>query len=281
MARSDWHRPSEFSAEPGRRRVALTLCYDGRAFCGWQTQNGWPSVQQTLLEATVKLTGISDITICGSGRTDSKVHAMGQVAHIELPDSCRLPAKAFLHGLNALLPYTVRITESHDALPSFHARYSAMAREYRYFWAVMEKHNPFLEGLVSPVKRIPDLNLLNSYAEVLKGTHDFTTFTGSGDQSPSKVRDIYLSDFEEEKSMYGLPMVRYRICGNAFLYHMVRSLCGTMMSMALEGRSESEFKDILLSKDRGRAAKTADPGGLYLWRISYDPEEFRWFEDQY
>lgn len=279
MSRADWHRPSEFSAPAGRRRVALTIRYDGRAFCGWQTQNAHPSVQQAVAEAAVKLTGSDEITVVGSGRTDSGVHAMGQVAHIEMPDSCTLPAKAFLHGLNALLPYTVRITESRDAEPSFHARYSAMAREYRYFWAVIPKHDPFLEGLVSPIKRIPDLELLNSYAEVLKGTHDFTAFAGSGDLSPSKVRDIYLSDFEMTQSFYGIPVLRYRICGNAFLYRMVRSLCGTMASMALDGKSAGEFRDVLLSKDRSRAAKTADPSGLYLWRISYDPQEFAWFEE--
>lgn len=281
MARSDWHRPSEFSAPENYRRVALTLRYNGSLFCGWQSQNSERSVQDELEKAVLKLTGLNEVTVVGSGRTDSKVHAMGQVAHIEIPVSCTLPDRAFVHGLNSFLPEGVRITEAKSVESSFHARYSAMAREYRYFWAVVPEHDPFTENTVSRLRELPDMELLNSYAQIICGTHDFSTFCGAGDQSPSKFRDIYISEFSMVSSMYGYPVLCYRICGNAFLYHMVRSLAGTMVQMAAEGKSAEEFRRILQVGDRSLCGKTASPAGLYLWRISYDPEEFRWFEEEH
>ena len=281
MARTDWHRPSEFSAPENMRRVALTLRYNGSLFYGWQSQTDGKGVQDELEKAVLKLTGLSEVTVVGSGRTDSGVHAMGQVAHVEIPVSCTLPDRAFVHGLNSFLPEGVRITEAVSVEPSFHARYSAMAREYRYFWAVVPEHDPFAGSLVTRLREFPDLGLLNSYASVICGTHDFSTFCGAGDQSPSKFRDIYISEFSVVPSMYGYPVLCYRICGNAFLYHMVRSLAGTMIQMASEGRSAEEFSHILGARDRSLCGKTAPSAGLYLWRISYDPEEFRWFEEEH
>ena len=281
MARKDWHRPSEFSAPQNMRRVSLTLRYNGSLFCGWQSQNNERSVQDELEKAVLKLTGLNEVSVVGSGRTDSGVHAMGQVAHIEIPASCTMPDRAFLHGLNSFLPEGVRVTRALSVENSFHARYSAMAREYRYFWAVVPEHDPFAENLVSRLREFPDTELLNSYARIVRGTHDFTTFCGAGDQSPSKFRDIYFSDFSMIQSMYGYPVLCYRICGNAFLYHMVRSLAGTMIQMAAEKKTAEEFGRILEARDRSLCGKTAPASGLYLWRISYDPEEFRWFEDEY
>ncbi len=281
MARSDWHRPSEFSAPENMRRVALTLCYNGSLFHGWQSQTDSMGVQDELEKAVLKLTGLDEVTVVGSGRTDSGVHAVGQVAHIEIPAACTIPDRAFCHGLNSFLPQGVRVTEAHSVENSFHARYSAMAREYRYFWAVVPDHDPFTESFVTRLREFPDRTLLDSYARIIAGTHDFSTFCGAGDQSPSKFRDIYISEFSVIPSMYGYPVLCYRICGNAFLYHMVRSLAGTMIQMASEGRSARDFEQVLSSCDRSRCGKTAPSAGLYLWRISYDPEEFRWFEEEH
>ena len=280
MARSDWKRPDEFSAPENRRRVALELSYDGRAFNGWQSQNNALSVQDTLREAVEKLIGDRNVEIVGSGRTDSGVHAYGQVAHAEF-DSCGIPAEAFHYGLNSFLPMTVRIRRSWDVEPSFHARYSAMAREYRYFTRCGDIHDSFTEGLLAHIREFPDIGLLNSYARQVVGTHDFTTFASARDICPSKVRDIYESEFSWTQSVYGEKVLAYRICGNAFLYHMVRSLVGTMLEMGLAGKDESEFAAALQARDRSRAGKTASPSGLYLWRVSYDPAEYQWFEDEY
>lgn len=280
MARSDWKRPTEFSAPEGRRRVAMEIAYDGRAFNGWQTQNNGISVQETLKQAIVQFLGDESVVICGSGRTDSGVHAKGQVAHAEFND-CTIPAKAFTFALNAILPHSVRILRSWDCGPDFHARYSAMAREYRYFAVQGFGHDCFTDGLVSRFKELPSIDVLNSYASQLVGTHDFTTFASARDDCPSKVRDIYESVFYWTSSMYEDKVLCYKIAGNAFLYHMVRSLVGSMIYMGLEGYSASDFKGALDSCDRSKAKKTADSDGLYLWRVSYDPEEYRWFEEKY
>lgn len=280
MARADWRRPQHFNAPENRRRVAMLVSYDGRAFCGWQSQEDEKSVQDTLKEAVVRIVGDRNVEIVGSGRTDSGVHAYGQVAHAEF-DSCNIPAQAFCHGVNSFLPTSVRVKEAWDVEPTFHARYSAMAREYRYFCKVSHGHDSFTEGLVTPLRAFPDLDLLNGYAKVLIGTHDFTTFTSSKDICPSKVRDIYESEFYYTTSMYGEKILCFKICGNAFLYHMVRSLVGTMLEMGKNGSSVQAFKDALEAKDRSRAGKTAPSDGLYLWRVSYDENEYQWFEEQY
>ena len=280
MARSDWKRPDVFSAPENRRRVAMELSYDGRAFCGWQRQKDAVSVQQTIMDAVTRMIGDRNIDVIGSGRTDSGVHAYGQVAHVEF-DACDIPAKAFHMGLNALLPYSIRIRRSWDVDNSFHARYSAMAREYRYFCRCGEPHDSFSEGLVTVLREFPDIELLNSYAAHIVGTHDFTTFACSKDICPSKVRDIYEAEFGWKESMYGDKLLCFRIAGNAFLYHMVRSLMGTMLDLAFDNKPDSAFKELLDAKDRLRTGRTAPSDGLYLWRVSYDPDEYMWFEEKY
>ena len=280
MAREDWRRPDVFSAPEGRRRVALELSYDGRHFNGWQRQKDAVSVQQTLTEAVVRMIGDRNVEVIGSGRTDSGVHAYGQVAHVEF-DTSDIPVKAFHMGLNALLPYSIRIRRSWDVDPSFHARYSAMAREYRYFCRTGEPHDSFSDGLVTVLREFPDIGLLNSYAAQIVGTHDFTTFACSKDICPSKVRDIYEAEFGWKESMYGDKLLVFRIAGNAFLYHMVRSLMGTMLDYAAENTSASDFRELLESRVRIRAGRTAPSDGLYLWRVSYDPQEYMWFEEKY
>ena len=280
MARSDWKRPDVFSAPENRRRVAMELSYDGRAFCGWQRQKDADSVQQTIIDAVTRMIGDRNIDVIGSGRTDSGVHAYGQVAHVEF-DACDIPAKAFHMGLNALLPYSIRIRRSWDVDNSFHARYSAMAREYRYFCRCGEPHDSFSDGLVTVLREFPDIELLNSYATHIVGTHDFTTFACSKDTCPSKVRDIYEAEFGWKESMYGDKLLCFRIAGNAFLYHMVRSLMGTMLDLAFDNKPDSAFKELLDAKDRLRTGRTAPSDGLYLWRVSYDPDEYMWFEEKY
>ena len=166
-------------------------------------------------------------------------------------------------------------------MPSFHARYSAMAREYRYFCKEGEGHDSFSEGLVTLLKEFPSFDLLQDYAATIVGTHDFTTFASARDICPSKVRDIYEAEFGWNESMYGMKLLCFRIAGNAFLYHMVRSLMGTMLDYAADNRSAAEFRDLLEARTRILVGRTAPSDGLYLWRVSYDPEEYRWFEEKY
>lgn len=278
MSRTDWNRPApgQYRLRPGFRRIAMTVAYDGRDFCGWQTQDGQRTVQETLEQCLKDLTGLT-LNVVGSGRTDSKVHAMGQVCHFDLPCESAIPAEAFAKAL--IVPPDITIRSSWEADGSFHSRFSAMAREYRYFIRDRRDFTCMERGLATAVKNLPDVKLMNSYAACLKGTHDFSAFAAAGDLSESKCRDIYESEVFSCDSPYGGPVQVFRICGNAFLYRQVRSMVGTMLCLARDNAPAEQFTAILESKDRSRALDTARPDGLYLWRVSFDPDEYSWFEE--
>ena len=280
MARKDWHRPQQFSAKEGRRRIGIIVSYNGSFFSGWQKQQEDRSVQEEIEKAVYMLVHQDNIVVQGSGRTDAGVHAMGQCAHIEI-DGCNIPSSAFYGGLNAFLPKEIRILKAWDCGSDFHARFSAMAREYRYFCTDDSSVVPFLNGRITILKNYPNIDILNSYAKKLIGTHDFTTFSSVKDLSVSKNRDIYESEFSFTTCMYGRNVLQYKISGNAFLYRMVRSLVGSMLQAEKEGKTADEFETMLNAKDRSKCGKTAPSDGLYLWRVSYDPDEYAWFEEKY
>lgn len=261
-----------------KRRIKLVISYEGSFFHGWQEQSGETTVQETIRRELEEILGES-VELYGSGRTDSGVHALGQVAHFDT--SSTLPGDKFALILNAKLPDTIRIISSHDAGGIFHARYTAMAREYWYFIKAWDDMLAFDDKRFTAVKRLPSLDTLNLYAETIIGTHDFTTFCSSKDICPSKVRDIYVSSWTEERDSYGMPFLKYRVVGNAFLYHQVRSMVGTMVEAALSGESSEVFKRRLESRKRENALKTYPSCGLYLARISYDKDEYMWFEEKY
>jgi tRNA pseudouridine38-40 synthase len=277
MARVDWNRPPLPPLEEGVKRYALTVSYDGRAFNGWQRQKNGVGVEQAIEKALFKMLG-DDIRIIGAGRTDSGVHALGQVCHFDTTH-LNIPSYAYLNVLNCKLPPTVRILKCVEVDGSFHSRYSAYAREYKYYFKRENEMTASDNGFISKAKKLPDLDLLNSFAKCLQGTHDFTTFTSVGDVSPSKCRDIFESYWSMEKDKWGYDVLVYTICGNAFLYKMVRSIVGTQMVYAYKKKSVEEFKEALLSKNRKKAETTASPNGLFLYRISYDEDEYRWFEE--
>jgi len=277
MARSDWTRPDLEPLGPGLRRIRMTVSYHGSHYSGWQKQANAKAVAE-IIEQAVKQMIDEDVQVVGSGRTDSGVHALAQVCHMDIANT-RVKAQKFALALNRLLPADIRILDSSEVDGTFHARYTTMARMYRYYYKRECDMTAFDDQLVAKVKQFPPLDLLSSYAQVLLGTHDFTTFTASGDLCPSRWRDIYESYWKVETDRYGKQLLTYTICGNAFLYRMVRSLVGSMMEFARKGLTGEEFADILASLDRSRAGCTAGACGLYLYRISYDPAEYAWFEE--
>ena len=278
MARTDWNRPEVEPVAEGYRRIKLTISYDGSLFHGWQEQNNAHSVQQTIADLLKRVTK-EDTVLLGSGRTDAGVHALGQVAHFDTKS--QIDAEKFATILNSQLDKSIRIISSEDAPAGFHARYTTMAREYWYYVKRMDEMLAFDDKRYAFYKRLPSLETLNGYASILFGTHDFTTFASSRDLCPSKWRDVYVSEWEEVTDQYGCKALRYKVCGNAFLYHQVRSMVGTMVECGLLGYTDEQFKAILDSKDRSKALRTAPADGLYLARISYDENEYMWFEEQY
>ena len=279
MARADWRRPSSFKGlEEGEHRIRLFISYDGTSFSGWQRQAGERTVQEEIERTLGGILG-EEIALFGSGRTDSGVHALRQAAHFDTfsniaPDKFRII-------LNTHLPKTIRILSSDEVGSDFHARFSTESREYWYLIKKMEDMLPFDEGRITPVRRFYPLERMNALSSILEGTHDFTTFSSVRDKSLSKMRDIYVSRWDVREDIYGYPVLRYRVAGNAFLYHQVRSMVGTMLEAAAAGRNSDYFSHILESRDRSLAGRTASPYGLYLADISYDEGKYQWFEDMY
>ena len=277
MSRLDWKRPEVIMPE-NKRRIALTISYDGNKWHGWQVQDNADSVEGEIEKILSSITG-EDIFLQGSGRTDSGVHALGQVAHFDTES--RISPEKFSTILNTKLPSSIRIHSSWEPEGVFHARFTAMAREYWYLVKEYKDMLPFDSGRMTALRSLPDVNLLNSYASLLLGTHDFTTFCSSKDMCESKTRDIYESIWSEEKDGYGFKILKYKVVGNAFLYRQVRSMVGTMLDSALLGEDREAFKERLEAKDRSKALRTAPSDGLYLARISYDENEYLWFEEEY
>ncbi|MGD1817660.1 MAG: tRNA pseudouridine(38-40) synthase TruA [Pleomorphochaeta sp.] len=277
MARVDWRRPPLLDLEEGKVRYKMIISYDGRAFNGWQTQKNGMGVQQVIEKALKKMLN-EEVKVIGSGRTDSGVHAMGQVCHYDISDR-QIPAKAFLNVINCNLPPTVRVLDCEKVDGLFHSRYTAYARKYRYYLKRENEMTATDNGFVAKIKRFPSIDLLNSYAKHIVGTHDFSTFVASKDMSPSKCRDMYESYWAFEKDKWGYDVLTYTICGNAFLYKMVRSIVGTQLDFAMKNKTSEEFKAALESKNRKMAERTANPNGLFLLNVSYDENEYKWFED--
>ncbi|HOE89536.1 MAG TPA: tRNA pseudouridine(38-40) synthase TruA [Sphaerochaeta sp.] len=279
MARSDWKRPALVPIEAGKRRIKMILSYDGTPYSGWAYQTNAPTVvgvlQQTILEMIDE-----EVEVIGSGRTDSGVHAAAQVCHFDIAHR-NIKSGKFKPALNRLLPQSIRILHSEEVDGSFHARYTTMGRTYRYYFKREGELLGFDEHRVAKLKAFPSLPLLDGYAKILVGTHDFTTFAAASDNSESKVRDIYESYWKIEKDRFGAELLTYTISGNAFLHKMIRSLVGSMIQFAGQKMGVEEFVGILEAKDRFRAGRTAQACGLYLYRITYDEEEYAWFEEEY
>ena len=257
------------------RNILLTISYDGTDFCGWQRQDDKDggeanrTVQGEVEKALEKLHK-EKITLYGSGRTDSGVHALGQAANFYTPiDS--IPAENFVRALNAFLPDDIRILESVEVPEDFNARKSATSRMYRYFISLGNAvcaNNARYSWYVPNYE--PDLNRLNKYCECLKGEIDCASFAASGDDSVSTNRYIDGARFFIQKDIWGQDLLVFEIEANAFLWKMVRTLSGTLVNLDKAAAPEDSLKKILESHDRTQAGVTAPPTGLFLYKIKFD-----------
>lgn len=245
------------------RRIRLTLAYDGTDFSGWQRQENERTVQGALEKALADIHGRA-IAAIGAGRTDSGVHATGQVAHFET-DHGTLVGARFRDALNARLPHDVRILESAEAAPDFHARYQARLRVYRYYIHNTAIGFPHLRRYVWKIRHPLDISLLNRYASLIAGTHDFTSFASTLDPTQDKARTITSSAFSQNGDM-----IVYHIAGHSFLWKMVRNILGTIIDCAKNKAGEREFAGILEKRDRRAAGPTAPARGLFLEQVAYD-----------
>ena len=245
-------------------RLKLTLAYDGSCFRGWQSQPGRGSVQDLLQEKMSAFAGGRRVSVQGSGRTDAGVHALGQVAHADVPDD-RGAARMWQRALNAMLPPPVRVLACTRAADTFHARYCAAGKVYDYLLWCGPVLPPHWAGRCWHVQPPPDVNLLRAAARVLGGRHDFRGFAANRGAPVHDTRR-HLRRIAVSRSGH---VVRLRFEGDGFLYKMVRMLVAAMVRVA-QGRAGLPALRARLdggASDLPRGVAPAE--GLYLARVRY------------
>ncbi|MDY6829010.1 MAG: tRNA pseudouridine(38-40) synthase TruA [Pseudomonadota bacterium] len=247
-------------------RIALGVEYKGCAFHGWQAQGSTRTVQRTLEAALSRVANAQILTTC-AGRTDSGVHATGQVVHFDSP-VVRSPG-AWVRGTNSHLPSDVRVTWCVEVDEHFHARHSAYARRYRYWILNQAVHSAIWSGLVTWYPHPLDVEPMQRAAQGLLGERDFSAYRASSCQSATAMRHVDFVEVDRQG-----PWVTIDIQANAFLHHMVRNIAGALLAVG-NGRAPHSWPgEVLASRDRTQGAATAPPDGLYLVGVRY-PRRWR------
>lgn len=245
-------------------RYRLLIEYDGRPFVGWQRQGNGPSVQGAIEEAVFRFCG-ERVTLFGAGRTDAGVHALGQVAHVDLESP---PAPGRLRdALNAhLRPAPITILKAETAAPDFHARLDAVRRVYRYH--ILDRRAPpaLSIGRVWHVPRPLDAERMQEAAQHLIGKHDFTTFRAAQCQAKSPVKTLDSLQVSREG---GLIVIEAQ--ARSFLHNQVRSMTGSLKRVGEDKWAPGHLRDILAAASRAACGPVAPSDGLYLVRVEYPP----------
>ena len=244
--------------------IKLILEYEGTDFCGWQVQPGQRSVQGVVEDALLKLTGCN-VRIHGSGRTDSGVHALGQVASFHTHSS--ITPERFKPALNGMLPADVKVKESASVPEGFHARHSARFKTYIYKVVVRDYPPPLLRSRAWHVRRTINPDKVREALGHLVGTHDFKAFCASGSSVQSSVRTITNADLILNDTDDTLEIV---LRGNGFLYNMVRIIAGGALAIGSGKILPHSFTDALSSGNRALLDITAPAHGLYLAEVEYE-----------
>ncbi|MFN2189097.1 MAG: tRNA pseudouridine(38-40) synthase TruA [Candidatus Promineifilaceae bacterium] len=245
-------------------RYSAVVEYDGTGYYGFQRQREKPTIQQELEQSINLVTGAS-IPIAFAGRTDSGVHALGQVIAFDVDWAHETDD---LHrAINANLPDAIVLRKLREARPDFHPRFDARKRVYEYTIYNSPVRSPYRRHYSWHVRRRLDLQSMNSAADSIIGVHDFSTF-GTPPQGTNPVRKVFSSEWRVEDDL-----LVFRIEANAFLKRMVRSLVGTLEQVGAGYWSEADFVDAFWARDRDRAGQTAPARGLFLMSVQYDADE--------
>ena len=242
-------------------RIAVGVEYDGSAFAGWQSQEGQRTVQQVTETALAHIAAAPVALMC-AGRTDTGVHAQGQVAHFDT-DALR-GARSWVLGANSELPADVSLSWAHTVPEHFHARYSAQARSYRYVILNRTARSALHRNRAAFIHRPLDEARMAQACPGLHGEHDFSAFRSSQCQAKSPIRSIERLSVQRQGDW-----VVIEVTANAFLHHMVRNLAGLLIAI---GRGDAEpgwAQEVLAGRDRTRNAATAPPEGLCLLGVRY------------
>jgi len=246
-------------------KFRLTIAYDGTNYAGWQAQKTGIAVQQRVEEALARLfPGIGRIH--GSSRTDTGVHALGLVAHVEIPrKQFKMPVAKLALAVNAHLPEDIRIVSARRSPKRFHARFEATGKQYRYFVWNHPSMNPLLRHQAWHVPRKLDFAAMRAAARWFPGKHDFASFAASRNyEMESTIRTLHRCEIKR-----GGPLLTFIIEGDGFLYKMCRGIVGTLVQVGQGKIGSADIKTILASKDRRVAGMTAPAHGLVLWKVFY------------
>lgn len=246
-------------------RIAAVIEYDGAGFAGWQRQRHAGTVQEAVEEALSRVAN-QPISVTCAGRTDAGVHATAQVIHFDT-DACR-PERAWVLGSNTHLPEAVRIVSVREVDEEFHARFSALARAYRYVIANKPVRPALHRQRVAWAHKALDAERMHVAGQCLIGEHDFSSFRAVACQARHPIRRVdRLSVTRRGDYLY------LDIEANAFLHHMVRNIAGVLMAIGSGERPVEWAREVLEARDRTQGGVTAPPEGLYLVKVVY-PERF-------
>ncbi len=248
-------------------KFKLVIAYDGTAYEGWQVQKIGTGVQQLVETALAKLFP-STPRLHSSSRTDTGVHALGMVAHFEVPQTAaRMTTRKLILALNAHLPEDIRILSAARAPKNFHARFDARGKQYRYLVWNHAAMNPLLRGTAWHVPRKLSLPAMRTAARFFVGKHDFQSFAANpGYKKETTVRTLTRCEVKRSGPQY-----TFIIEGDGFLYKMCRGIVGTMVQAGLGKFPPEEIKTMLAQADRRVAGMTAPAHGLVLWKVFYAP----------
>ncbi len=243
------------------KNIKLVVEYEGTNFSGWQVQPGLRTVEGELKKALDRATG-EDVNIIGAGRTDKKVHSLGQVVNFHTETD--IPGENYKRLMDYLLPGDISIKDSCEVDEKFHARFDAKKRQYKYLVYNRELPNAIYRNFSYHFPYYLSIENMKKGAEYLIGTHDFTSFKLTEDIEVNPIRTIEEIGIKK----YG-DFIEFRIRGNAFLHNMVRIIVGTLLFIGTGKMEAKEMEEILRAKDRTKAGITAGAEGLYLEKVFY------------
>jgi tRNA pseudouridine38-40 synthase len=274
---------------PEPRNIRLTIAYDGTNYCGWQVQKNGPSLQATIERAILKLTG-EKAALFSAGRTDSGVHALGQVANFHT--TCGIPAENFRPALQAFLPHDIVVLDSREVPLEFHSTFKAVRKQYRYLIDNSPVPLPFLRGMTWSIRRRLNVPAMHEAAQLLVGKHDFRCFETDWPNKVTSVRTVHEITFTRQpvwRMFTGTPagaaaapaaipaiegddglIIAMDIIADGFLYNMVRSILGTLVNVGRDKWTRDDVARILATQDRSIAGSTAPAAGLFLVQVWYE-----------
>ena len=260
------------------RTHKLTLAYDGTEYVGWQRQAAGVSIQGCL-EAALRTVEGAPVAVVGAGRTDAGVHALGQVAGVRL--EAGIDPWALARAVNARLPADIRVVASEAAADTFHARFDAVAKSYRYRLVHGPFMSPFLRRYAWHVRDRLDVEAMTEAGRMLVGENDFAAFQAAGGSVRTTVRTVFgltvrpASPASSGAEAGGADMTLIEVRGSGFLRHMVRTIVGTLVDVGRGRRGPEEVERALRAADRGAAGPTAPPRGLFLLGVEYPGDDAR------